>query len=150
MKKLLKTTVLLLLVLFALMQLKRIDKSVPEYDPTLDFIAMSEQGNSDQARLIKAACYDCHSYETKYPWYSNLAPISWWIEDHVNHGRGEFNFSEWGTYTQSDRKHILKECIEQTEKRGMPMESYIKGHPEARLSDEQIAELSTFFKSMMK
>ena len=63
-----------------------IDKSTPEVDPSQDIIVALD-APKEVAEILKKACYDCHSYETKYPWYSNVAPVSWWIEHHIDEAR---------------------------------------------------------------
>lgn len=83
--------------------------------------------------LARVACFDCHSNETEWPWYSNIAPISWWMQDHVDEGRAELNFSEWGRPQETDE---VAESIEEGE---MPPGYYTLTHRSARLSaaDEQ-------------
>jgi mono/diheme cytochrome c family protein len=85
----------------------------------------------DSARtraLATRACFDCHSNETQWPWYSHVAPASWLLQRNVDHGRGEVNFSEWG---RSDDEHEIVEVLAEGE---MPPGSYLLLHPEARLS----------------
>ena len=95
----------------------------------------------DVAALLKRACADCHSNETVWPWYSNVAPVSWFVIDHVNHGRKHLNFSEWqkdaqavSTRTTSNR---LDEIVREVKSGGMPLSSYIWLHPEARLTAQE-------------
>ncbi len=87
--------------------------------------------------ILVVSCYDCHSHETRWPWYSRLAPMSWWIASHVKAGRGHLNFSEWPTFDFDSQDLIFQEIEEQLEAGEMPLKSYLRGHPEARLSDEQ-------------
>jgi hypothetical protein len=77
-----------------------------------------------------AACFDCHSNETRWPWYSNIAPISWRLQSHVDEGRAKLNFSEWGTGEQE-----ADEIVEVVRDGEMPPWDYLLMHPEARLSD---------------
>ena len=86
--------------------------------------------------IFQVACYDCHSNETKWPWYSNIAPFSWIIADHVNVGRRALNFSTWENYTQEEKAKKLKD-IYRTAYAAMPLQSYIAGHKEADLTKEQ-------------
>src|ERR1700690_2763813 len=60
-----------------------------------DLFAGSDAPPPPVAALLRAACYDCHSNETKWPWYASVAPVSWWLENHVADGREHLNFSEW-------------------------------------------------------
>lgn len=86
--------------------------------------------------LFDRACADCHSNETHWPWYSNIAPISWLIEKDVVEGREHFNVSEWGR-----PKNDADEAAEEVEKGAMPLPIYLKTHPEARLTPEEKATL---------
>ena len=75
------------------------------------------------------ACFDCHSNETHWPWYSNVAPLSWLLQRHVDEGREVLNFSEWQrTYKEAGES---AETIDEGE---MPLQTYVLLHPEARLS----------------
>lgn len=98
--------------------------------------------------LLKAACYDCHSNETEYPWYANVQPLALWLDHHVDEGREELNFSIWNTYTFKEMDHKLEESIEMVEKKEMPLSSFTWTHPEARLSDEERLQLTTWFQKL--
>ena len=87
------------------------------------------------AELVRRACYDCHSNEVSWPWYSNVAPISWLVLDHVEEGRDELNFSEWG------RRQEVDEIVESVVENSMPPSSYTWLHSEARFSDAERDEL---------
>jgi hypothetical protein len=80
--------------------------------------------------LARRACFDCHSNETKWPWYSYIAPVSWSVADHVTEGRKKFNMSEW---EPGDGDEAAKEV----EEGGMPLSQYLLAHPEARLTAEE-------------
>jgi hypothetical protein len=84
--------------------------------------------------IAKKACYDCHSNNTVYPWYANVQPLAWWINDHVKEGKGEFNFSEFNTYSPKRARHKLEEVGEQINEHEMPLSSYTLIHKEARLT----------------
>jgi len=86
--------------------------------------------------ILGRACQDCHSNRTVWPWYSRVAPVSWFLAYHVNEGRGELNFSEWGRYAARRKDRKLKEMCEQVTKGEMPLLSYTLGHPQAKLSDQ--------------
>ena len=100
------------------------------------------------ANLIKLACYDCHSNETRYPWYANISPVSWWLNNHIVEGRKELNFSLWATYSTDKANHKLKECEEKIREKSMPLQSYTWTHSEARLSEDQRRELANYFLSL--
>lgn len=101
--------------------------------------------NEATAQVIRSACYDCHSYESTYPWYAKVAPLSWWIQFHVNHGREHANFSTFGTLSMKKRDHLLEECVEMLRENEMPLSSYVWMHPEARLTFDQRTLLINFF-----
>jgi len=84
--------------------------------------------------LLKTACFDCHSNNTRYPWYSKITPVNWWLNDHINEGKRHLNFSEFkGSYKRKMKK--LEETSELTEKHEMPISSYLWIHEDARLSE---------------
>lgn len=87
--------------------------------------------------ILRRACYDCHSHETRWPWYSRVAPVSWWIADHVEHGRGDLNFSEWPALDFYAQELAFKDIEEQITKGEMPLRNYTILHPEARLTDDE-------------
>jgi len=84
--------------------------------------------------LFQRACYECHSNETRWPWYSAVAPVSFLIAHDVNEGRRELNFSTWNRYEERRKKRKLKEVAEQVEKDKMPQWYYVLIHPGAKLS----------------
>ena len=125
-----------LLAIFILLQLFRgTPPEVRKDNP--DDIALQEELSPEVATLLKSACYDCHSMESVYPWYSYITPVSWFLFDHVEDGRSELNFSEWGTMTAKRKLHKLKELSEEVEEGEMPLKSYTPIHPEARLTSAQ-------------
>jgi mono/diheme cytochrome c family protein len=87
--------------------------------------------------LFSRACADCHSNETKWPWYSRIAPVSWLIQNDVDEGREDFNVSMWGV----QKKNKGNEAAEEVKKGDMPLWFYLIPHPEARLSDNEKNEL---------
>lgn len=93
--------------------------------------------------LAVKACFDCHSNETKWPWYSNVAPVSWLVTRHVNEGRGELNFSEFGR----SQKHA-KDAAEELRENEMPPPYYFPTHPEAKLTDAERQQLVAAFEAM--
>jgi hypothetical protein len=84
--------------------------------------------------VLRRSCYGCHSNETRWPWYSRIAPISWLIANDVKEGRREVNFSVWNQFTGSKRARKFKEIVEQVEGNKMPQWYYVLVHPDAKLS----------------
>ncbi len=91
--------------------------------------------------ILDRACRDCHSNETRWPWYSRVPPSSVFVIDHVNEGRRHMNFSTWGTYDVEDAREFLVDVCALARKRDMPLASYTWMHRDARLSDRDIAAL---------
>jgi len=89
-------------------------------------------------QILKTSCFDCHSNNTKYPWYNNIAPVSWILANHVDEGKEELNFDAWGTYSLKRKNHKLKEIKEMLEEHEMPLESYLWIHNDAKLTSDQI------------
>lgn len=87
--------------------------------------------------ILRQSCYDCHSNETRWPWYARVAPVSWWLVSHVDEGRRELNFSEWSSLEPRARRARLKDIEQQVALGEMPLGSYVILHPGARLSDAE-------------
>lgn len=134
MKKALKWAAIVILLLFIAAQAYRPDLSGPPVDETKTMRATA-QLTPEVGAIFDRACNDCHSSKTAWPWYSQVAPVSWWLKSHVDQGRRELNFSEWGTYSQRKATVKLKEICEQVESGEMPLKSYLPMHPAAKLSD---------------
>ncbi len=90
-------------------------------------------GSPGIKRILKKSCYDCHSNETIWPWYSYIAPFSWRISKDVIEGREELNFSEWNKWKNDHR--LLDEILEEIEDEGMPLANYLITHPYAEIND---------------
>lgn len=136
-----------LIALLLVIQFIRIDKTVEPVNPETDFITTTSAG-PEVASILKDACYDCHSNQPRFPWYTNVAPFSWWIAHHIDEGKHELNFSEWATYSEKRRNHKLEECLEMVEEGEMPMASYTWMHREAKLTDAQKLQLVEFLRAV--
>ncbi len=84
---------------------------------------------------LRTSCYDCHSNETVYPWYSSIAPFKWSVYDHVEEGREHLNFSEWKSISKLDLAEILDDLSEEVIEGEMPLKIYPYLHPKAKLSE---------------
>jgi hypothetical protein len=138
-----------LVIIIVILQFFRIDKTNPEVIIENDFITISNPPR-EISSILKSTCYDCHSNETKYPWYSNVTPVSWWVKDHINEGRDELNLSEWGTYKFKRKDHKLEEMVEMLEDGEMPLNEYTWTHAEAKLTPEQKNQLIEWLKETRK
>lgn len=141
-----KNIAIFLVFLLLAIQFIRIDKTTEPVNPATDFIALTS-ANAEVANTLKIACYDCHSNQPTYPWYTNIAPVSWWIKHHIDEGSHHLNFSIWGTYKEKRKNHKLDECVEMIEEGEMPMTSYTIMHGDAKLTDAQKLQLVEFFKA---
>jgi cytochrome c551/c552 len=111
-------------------------KSNPRFDPSRSFVQVMKPP-SDVSSILKRACYDCHSNETKWPAYSYVAPVSWVVQKHVADGRKLLNFSEWLLPAEqefTDWSGFEKICTE-VNTGNMPIAGYVKLHPEAALTE---------------
>jgi Haem-binding domain len=87
--------------------------------------------------ILQTSCYDCHSNNSKYPWYANVQPIAWWLNHHIEEGKQEINFNEFANYRLRRQYRKLQEIVTQVKEDEMPMGSYTLVHTNATLSTEQ-------------
>ena len=106
---------------------------------------------ADVQAILKVACNDCHSNKTEYPWYANIQPVAWWMNDHVDEGKRELNFSTFLSRKLAIQNHKLEEIAEQVEKGEMPLASYtyLGMNPEAKLTNDQKMTLINWAKAQM-
>ena len=93
---------------------------------------------------LHVSCYDCHSNNTRYPWYNKIQPVAWFLEDHIKEGKDELNFSEWGEYSDRRKNSKLRSIISQIEEGEMPLDSYILLHPDADLPEDKKLEIINY------
>ncbi len=103
------------------------------------------------AAISRAACDDCHSNKTTYPWYANVQPAAWWLSHHVNDGKKHLNFSEFTKRRIAVQNHKLEEIVEMVEEGEMPLKSYtwLGLHPDAKLTPDQKLKIITWAKAQM-
>ena len=133
--KIFKWVVIVVACSLAIAQFKRPARTNPMSDPSLA-LESHVQLDPKIAAILDRSCNDCHSNKTRWPWYSNVAPVSWFVIDHVNEARRDLNFSEWGKYSSDDRRGQLGQLCELVTEGWMPLSSYTPLHPNAKLSDE--------------
>lgn len=139
MRQAVKLLLVVLAILCAGIQFVRPARTNPPIDPALALDARHVP--SDVAEILDRSCRDCHSNETRWPWYSNLAPASWLVIDHVNHGRSHFNYSGWERYTLEERASLVEGSCELARAGSMPMPSYLLMHRSARLAPSDVQAL---------
>lgn len=138
--KILKKIALVVLIVFIAIQFFPPDKNVDESDHLATFLLETNPPQNVRT-IFKESCYDCHSNNTAYPWYNNIAPVSYWLAGHVDHGKGNLNFSDWDGYDKKEKDHKLDELIEEIEAGEMPLKEYRWTHEEARLTNDQRQDL---------
>lgn len=126
-----------LLAVLVIMQFIRPERNVSEI-PSANDIRVQYPMPANVESILKRACYDCHSNNTSYPWYTNIQPLGWWLQHHVDEGKAELDFSEFATYSPKKADHKLEEVVEMVEEKEMPLESYTWIHKDAVLSTEEI------------
>ncbi len=131
--KWLKRIVLALLALFVVIQVVRPSRENPPVDPAQTIFATGKVP-ADIHAIIDRSCNDCHTNTVKWPWYSNVAPMSWLVAHDVKEGREELNFSTWAAYAPRRQAHKLEELCEQVNEGKMPLSNYVAIHGEAKLS----------------
>lgn len=142
MKKILKIAVIVLFAVFLAIQFYRPARVNPEINPAEEIAGVPE----NVAGILQKSCNDCHTNNTNWRWYSNVAPVSWEMVEHVEKGREELNFSIWNTYTAKRKDHKLDEICEQIETKEMPLPSYLRVHWDAELNAEEIKTLCDWAK----
>jgi len=105
----------------------------------------------DEVKIIlDKACYDCHSNNTNYPWYANFQPVAWWLDHHVDEGKGEINFDEFLTYPAKKARHKMEEVNEMVKEGEMPLNSYTWVHKDAVLTQAEKLVLAEWAVATMK
>ena len=135
MRKLLKWTAIVLVVLFLGIQLMRPARTNPAVDESQTIEARTQMTPQVKA-IFERSCNDCHSNKTVWPWYTNVAPISWWIAGHINEARQNMNLSEWAKLDRDHQDRKLRQICDEVTDGGMPLPSYVPMHPKAKLSEQ--------------
>jgi uncharacterized membrane protein len=126
-----------IIFLAAAAQVYQPDFQNPQTEPEVSL--MNSDKLPDQVKAVLSnSCSDCHSNETKYPWYSKISPISWYMNSHIIEGRQALNLSIWESYSKQRKSRKLTEICEQVESKEMPLSSYSLIHRDAALTDQQI------------
>jgi hypothetical protein len=128
-----------LLVVLAI-QVMRPARTNPVTDPAGTIAAHVAMPAAVQA-IVARACVDCHTNDTRWPWYSGVAPVSWFVIGHVNDGRRVLNFSDWDAHGGRATTPPLEKICREVQSGGMPLSSYLLMHRDARLTAEDISLL---------
>jgi hypothetical protein len=140
MKKKLKWIFAALAAVFVLLQLTNPSRTNPPVAPGHDLMATNAPP-PEIAALLHTACYNCHSHETQWPWYSHVAPVSWLVANDVTRGRERLDFSEWPRELPERAAKRLERISEEVDYKDMPPAKYTLMHPEAQLTAGQREQL---------
>jgi hypothetical protein len=143
MRKALRFTVLGLLGAFVVAQFFRSPRNagVSEGPPS---IVKQHPVPAGVQRILRRACYDCHSNQTAYPWYASVQPVAWWLNKHVTEGKAELNFSDFAAYDAKRAVRKLQAMADEVHERHMPLKSYLLMHREAKLTDADVVLVTTW------
>jgi hypothetical protein len=138
--KVLKWAAIALAVAFAAFQFIRPERTNPPIDETRTIQARTNI-TPEATAILSRSCNDCHSNLTRWPWYSNVAPVSWFVINHINEGRSEMNFSDWAQYSRREQEDLLRLICREVKSGAMPLKSYLWIHHDATLSSEDAKAL---------
>jgi hypothetical protein len=138
-----KITMWVLLLAFIAIQFFQPDKNNNSVAFTNDISAVAVVP-APINHLLQQACYDCHSNNTRYPWYTNIQPVGWWLNGHINNGKRHLNFNEFATYAPDKQREKLDEIISSQREGWMPLNSYTWIHKDARLTATQRQQIITW------
>jgi len=130
MGRILKWFLIMMIIVFVGIQFIEVERTNPPVEADLD-------APSEVKSILKNSCYDCHSHQTKWPWYSKVAPVSWIIVNHVKEGRERLNFSIWEKYYTSDQRRLKTEILEEILSDKMPLSMYTYTNPNSILNLNQ-------------
>lgn len=128
------------LAVLVAIQFLRPSRTNPLIDARRDITAAVEVPPT-VAKIFSRACDDCHSNRTVWPWYTNVAPVSWLIAHDVNEGRAEMNFSDWSAYNAEKLGKLRKEMCDEVSEEEMPGSIYTLMHPQAKLTDSDVQDV---------
>ena len=141
MKKIIKKILFIGLIIFLLMQLYQPARNESfEQDITANFTKVYKVPKNVEA-IVRTSCYDCHSNNTNYPWYSNVQPVGFFMEHHIKEAKEDLNFDEWGKYSKRKQENKLDRIVKQIKSDEMPLASYTLIHKNARLTTVQKKEV---------
>ena len=132
-----KIAVFVIVAILLLAQAIRVEKANPP-------VSADISANPAVQHLLHRSCYNCHSNETVWPWYTNVAPASWLVASDVNEGRRQLNFSEWGNYNSDTQSQKLKAIVEEMQGNEMPPWYYSMVHSDARLTPDERDQIRTW------
>jgi hypothetical protein len=149
MKKVLKVILVIVIIGLIAIQFIRPEKNSGE-EIAANQITAKYKTPQEVEQILKVSCYDCHSNTTHYPWYSNIQPVAWWLDDHIVEGKDELNFSTFMEYPVWRQYKKFKEIGKEVKDGDMPMESYTFIHRDAVMTADQKSLVQTWVANTMK
>lgn len=149
MKTKLKWIAVAVAIVFIGLQFTSPQRINPPFDETQTLQALNNVP-PDISNIFTRSCNDCHSNQTNWRWYTNIAPVSWFTARHVNDGRAELNFSEWGTYNERTKETRLAAICELVKEGDMPLPSYLWAHPESKLTPQEVKMICDWSREINK
>ncbi|RMB56355.1 cytochrome C [Dokdonia sinensis] len=127
------------LIALGVIQFFRPEKNTGDY-ATITAFEAETNATAEVKAILKTNCYDCHSGVTEYPWYAEVAPISFWVDEHVEDGKKHFNVAAWDSYSLKKKDHKLDELIEEVEEGEMPLDAYTWLHGNMTSEEKEVLE----------
>jgi hypothetical protein len=144
-----KKIIYTLIALIVLIQFMRPNRNLSDGISANDITKHYAVSDSVQ-HILKRSCNDCHSNHTIYPWYTNIQPVGWWMQNHVNDGKEELNFSEFGLYPPKKQAHKMNKTVKEVKGDGMPLDSYLWIHKYAKLTESEKLTITNWASSLEK
>jgi Haem-binding domain len=139
-RRILGWSLIAIVIVLVLAQFIRPQRTNPRVDPA-ERVDAHLTVPADVQAILDRSCRDCHTNETRWPGYSAVAPVSWYIAHDVHEGREHLNFSEWGSYDEKEARHNLEELCEEVREGQMPVAAYTWLHPAATLTPGDVKRL---------
>jgi hypothetical protein len=135
------------LIALVVIQFFPMDYNQSKTVPQADFMLVNKVPTTVE-KSMHISCYDCHSNNTEYPWYSQIQPAAWFLEGHIKEGKAELNFNEWEDYSNRRKKSKLRSIIKQIESGEMPMDNYTLFHRDAIFSEKEKEAVLNYMKTL--
>jgi hypothetical protein len=145
--RILKTVLIVLLIALVVIQFFRPEKNIAT-GPFPKDISTVYAVPANVQPILNKACNDCHSNNTRYPWYNRIQPVAWWLHDHIEEGKRELNFNEFASYRPGKQYRKMDKVIQEVKEGGMPLGSYTIIHTDAKLTTEEKMALVGWAKSI--
>lgn len=142
-----KKAAIIILILGIGIQFIPVPKNQTEKVSEADFLQTMEAPIPIQ-NMIKASCYDCHSNNTNYPWYGRVRPFAWLLQQHIDEGKDELNFSTFQEYSGRMQREKIRSMISQISDGEMPLKEYLWMHPEAELTNDEKEQLIEYLEKL--